>query len=374
MPSIIQFTAASLSEYFQIVRIISSASGRSKNLPLWYRGHESDWGYQLLPSLFRGNEREDFAGNKRNTYSRNHLEEEYRYQHFRAKGSHLLAAQVDNSLEWKELMQHHFVHSRLMDWSESAMSSLQFALEAYLKPDNDIAIQEKRRLMSPVIWVLDPYKLNEETFRILISAKNGDHYPYIEQALRGLLSSRRDIVQTARALGRALTGAEGEKYIHRLSNPNVGTVVCLSAIMELLREKGDRLKRAVTSMEINPLFYLLSRFYNDGLVVQDCVLPPLAVVHPYHSHRIQAQRGVFTVFPHSEMTAKEYSLFLSSHKRVDPRAMENNATAAPCLYKIRLTRPAQIAHELFLSGGRDASLYPELEYFAKDIEASAYYF
>lgn len=102
MSTIVQYTASSLSEYFKIVSVIQNGK-RNKNkngnvIPFWYRGHEFDMGYQLLPSLFRQNENTDFSKNAYGTYSRNHLEEEYRYQHFRAKGSHLLAARVDNSL------------------------------------------------------------------------------------------------------------------------------------------------------------------------------------------------------------------------------------------------------------------------------------
>ena len=368
MPAIKQYAAASLSDFFQAILDIQLGEKRPKDLPLWYRGQDFDWGYQLIPSLFRGNDMAQFSGNSKRTYSQNHLEEEYRYQHFRAKGSHLLAAQVNNSLEWKELMQHHLVHSRLMDWSESVMPSLQFALEAYLKPDDDLAIQERRRQMAPVIWVLDPYKLNEAVFKKL-TQRVGVRYPYIGQAL-GHLFSRNEYD----ALGKELNSAKGKQYMQKLTNPNIGTIVCLSAIMELLREKNGWIKEAIIRREINPLFYLLARFYNDGLIVEGCELPPLAIVHPYHSDRIRAQSGVFTVFTHSEMTANEYQQYIASQKTIDPRAMENQVGADSYLYKVRLTRPAQIANELFLAGGRDSRLYPELEYFAKDIEAGAYHF
>lgn len=274
-------------------------------------------------------------------------------------------------------MQHHLVHSRLMDWSEDCMTALQFALEAYLKPENDIAIQERRRQLSPVVWVLEPHALNRLVFQKLLEW-DGMNYPYITRALKGLLQKKDAVKLLAQKLGDELTRKSGSDckytYVENISNPNIGSVVCLSAILELLREKGVRLQEAVIRREINPLFYILSRFYNDGLVVEGCKLPPLAIVHPYHSGRIRAQSGVFTVFAHSEMTQMEYNWYCLSGKSVDPRAMENNSDAATCLHKIRLLQPARIANELFVAGGRDSRLYPELEYFAKDIEASRYYF
>ena len=37
-----------------------------------------------------------------------------------------------------------------------------------------------------------------------------------------------------------------------------------------------------------PYFYFISRIYSDGHVLSKRVLPPLAVVNPYHSERIKA--------------------------------------------------------------------------------------
>ena len=48
---------------------------------------------------------------------------------------------------------------------------------------------------------------------------------------------------------------------------------------------------------MNSVYYVLGRIYSDGYILEDRKIPPLAVVHPYHSERIKAQKGVFTVFP-----------------------------------------------------------------------------
>lgn len=374
-----EYTADSLGDYNNAISSIwKSECAEDQRCVLWYRGHSFDHGYKLIPTLFRNNKSKDFNGNTSGTYSRNHLSEEYRFQHFRAKGLHLLSAHIDNSLEWKEVMQHHSVNSRLMDWSESSNSALLFALEDYFKPKEDLELSHKRRIMSPVVWVLNPIRLNKSVVSELISTilnNNGKTvFPYIEQALE-LIGGGSLADKIGNELTKNISTYSNMKQVNQTNSwSNIDGIVCLSAIMELIKEKGVMLKNAIESFELNPLFYLLSRFYSDGLIVKGCILPPLAIVHPYHSSRIQAQHGVFTVFPHYEMDEYESALYENTNMAFDPRSMENMALSSKCLYKIRLTRPAQIARELFILGEREANLYPELQYFAQDIEAQKYYF
>lgn len=54
------------------------------------------------------------------------------------------------------LMQHHGLPTRLLDWSESALVALYFALSS--EPD---------RVGDRAIWVLNPYQLNQKSFGIL---------------------------------------------------------------------------------------------------------------------------------------------------------------------------------------------------------------
>lgn len=52
--------------------------------------------------------------------------------------------------------------------------------------------------------------------------------------------------------------------------------------------------------------------------------------------------------------------------------MEFQDKISSCLYKIRIIRPSVIAKELLMMGERRSSLYPEMDNYAKDLEAKEY--
>ena len=124
--------------------LISIVKKHKDSLPagheIWYRG-QNDSNFSLLPGLFRKNsskiinEKEIF-----NTYK---------------KLSQRLSFSQDN--EWNLLidMQHYFIPTRLLDWSENLGVSLFFSVANHQK-DNDIAL-----------FLLDPLELNA------YSKKNG---------------------------------------------------------------------------------------------------------------------------------------------------------------------------------------------------------
>lgn len=105
--------------------------------------------YNLEPNIFRGAK---YEYNPLQTYSNNHLREEYRYQHFMARNYDKTDYRGPHSIfEWQEVMQHFFSKTRLMDWSESLFAALEFALEAYLIPYSNREIIEKRHKLQPTL-------------------------------------------------------------------------------------------------------------------------------------------------------------------------------------------------------------------------------
>lgn len=344
------YTAASMEEYLEIIMFLSQCN-KEDGIPvprLWYRGQKRD--LKLLPSLFR----KDTLSVASQGYSKSHAKEDFRYQHFRSKCNQLVKSRPDFKIEWMELMQHHEVHTRLMDWSESAITALLFSLEPFLDPEkNNRELSYRRASITPTVWILNPVRLNRNIYQTFL-----DNPDLIEQASYDVIPSddlREDFL---RKFSERLASKKEDYFLDETDC----AIISLSVIESERQANAVRLFRMLDSGQFNPYFYLLLRYYNDGLPVRTDLLPPLAVVHPYHSQRIQTQHGVFTVTPY----------YWSTPESEDFRPMEYHPLAKDCLKKIRITRPSRVAEELLAMGERLTSLYPEMGLYNKDIEADTY--
>lgn len=353
------YSVGSIGEYLDVIRSIDRLCSDQKlnaSRHMWYRGHEYQE-YTLLPSLLRTDE--TVLGE----YSLLHLREDYRYQHFRSKCNQLVNTSPKSKIEWEEVMQHHLTNTRLMDWSESAITALLFSLEAFIDPGKDKHLLHRRATITPTVWVLDPVQLNRhiyDTFKFDIK--------WLKEALKEIIPFNfpdPEKNQLCNSLFGALK-SYSNTFFEDSSETAINGIVCLSVLEDERHACGSRLFNLLQEHRFNPFFYLLLCYYADGISVKAGDLPPLAVVHPYHSPRIQAQHGVFTVSPHYTIEEKEIG-GLS-----DMRAMESQPLLADCLFKVRITRPAKIARDLLIIGERHTSLYPELEKYSKDIEAKGY--
>ena len=104
---------------------------------VWYRGQRNKkWG--LLPTLLR--------------FSNGLNKEKALFDRFTRLSRNVMN---DSNSDWETLfdMQHYYVPTRLIDWSEALGVSIYFSLMGWNR-HNDVDIE-------PCIWVLDPIKLNK---------------------------------------------------------------------------------------------------------------------------------------------------------------------------------------------------------------------
>jgi hypothetical protein len=114
------------------------------NRILWFRGH-TNTSYKLLPGIYR----------KCTTTVGVKLIECELLSHFQTRNYHLIQGRLpQNKMEWLCLMQHYNTATRLLDWTENAITAFLFALEPYFTKK-----QLDRRIL-PCIWALNPIKLN----------------------------------------------------------------------------------------------------------------------------------------------------------------------------------------------------------------------
>lgn len=84
---------------------------------------------------------------------------------------------------------------------------------------------------------------------------------------------------------------------------------------------------------------------------------PIAISGPLNNSRIQAQRGVFTLFPNKDTPLDKYE---DSHIFLKGIKIENNKILA-------------IKKQLFYLGFNESTIFPELDSLSKDIQAEYFY-
>jgi hypothetical protein len=132
----------------QKIRTIEQAVTVGTRLPIsWFRGHAQTYG-TLTPTVYR------IPPTKRGGYREYWLAERFR---LRAGSIHENVPPWNDHVRWLLLMQHHGLPTRLLDWTESILVALYFAVEG---PPHEAG----------EIWCIRPDALNNRSGYFLHSA------------------------------------------------------------------------------------------------------------------------------------------------------------------------------------------------------------
>ena len=156
-------TAKSLHDYVRITNAIHDSWDDDEDYSpdCWYRGVSNAEAHKLLPGFYRLSEELSY------------LEEDDYREEFRRRAPPLLDGRIPKTnWEWYFLMQHYGLPTRLLDWSEGALTGLFFAIEDFVSLKEPVA--------DAAVWMLDPWYLNQWSIRsnevLLYSEKRTSKY------------------------------------------------------------------------------------------------------------------------------------------------------------------------------------------------------
>lgn len=117
--------------------LAAQETGNTFGEQVWFRGHEEACDWKLLPSAYR----------------RHPILESEFVNHFRLKAPSLSSdcPEQKNYSAWLPLMQHYGLPTRLLDWSESLLVAIFFALN------------QKSTTTDAVLWMLSPGNFNRQS-------------------------------------------------------------------------------------------------------------------------------------------------------------------------------------------------------------------
>lgn len=341
----------SLSQYIDsIIEMKNSRYPEEGKSVLWFRGHRN-YEWSLIPSLFRGSGK-NITVDKRGYTSLN-LRESLRQQQNHAKNYQFLKNDNLNPIEWMAVAQHHGVKTRLLDWTTSAIHALLFALEDKFAMNGEF--KDENNL--PCIWCLFPQRMNRDTIESLLKQKDEIRKIISHKELYGTL-------ELETFLDNAYANKDGN-YMdiffesEEPEDEHLNYLYNLAHFEELLSVVERRPDIAYNGGLINPLYYILDKIYGNGIGIDELKLSPLAIIHPYHSERIKAQQGVFTIFP---------NLIVENEKLSEVADMRKNDTIRKHINRIVIQSPGKVAEELKALGTHRSWLYPEEPIVCQEIE------
>ncbi|MGA2903433.1 MAG: FRG domain-containing protein [Candidatus Korobacteraceae bacterium] len=284
---------------------------------IWFRGQPA-YGYSLVPSLFRQKSGSQF-------------DETHMYREFIRR--HPAGGNRKTVPEWLALMQHYRVPTRLLDWTTNLLVALYFCCTA--DPDQDGAIFA----FDPTPLLRD-FEFNPLLEIQVLAASIADFYRKLIFQNQGILDDDAQI--NSYTIGRIKQDIAVEaRFTHIMTKMPLESVAVKRRLVDTVDVNGNPVPHDYAD---------ITRALSNVVPLKNAWLGP----------RAKRQHGYSTLHGGKYFGDTEF---------IKIAAMEEHAYLTNNLTKmrIRLRHKQKLLRELELSGISECTLFPELEYQARDI-------
>jgi len=306
-----------ISELTELLRGIFS-SHQEKTRRLWFRGHSKKT-YALQPHLVRIASENGTATPEKIA----HLEQ-YALRRFKQLAPAVMGGKtVTQDGEWLFLMQHYELPTRLLDWSESPLVALYFAVRSSTKRVDAARSEDE----DGDLWVLDPIALN------MLMLSESDE----ARALIDLANESDELVKPLVPEGFSKSGKH-----------NVVALIAQRSDPRIIAQQG------VFTLHGKPQTL-------DGEIIEICITKKIK--------EIESKRARERDDADEDDGGRTVDEVLSEREREDINE-ECERVKNEMLWRIRIPTSAKesIAEELAMLGIHQASVFPELRTVAKFVK------